>query len=155
MLSIKNNDEDIKKIIISSDKDYLNSTNDYGETAMHAACESNNLECVKLLYEHGADPEKMDNLKHPPIDTAAKGGHFLIVKYLIQTVKVHQHNTLRLAAFYGWVDIVDFMLESFVYLDCHLEHPIFISCRGNQPIITKRLLEYKMRREPQPHLKID
>lgn len=42
---------------------------------MHAACESNNLECVKLLCERGADPEKIDHFNHPPIDTATRQGH--------------------------------------------------------------------------------
>lgn len=52
-------------------------------TALQRACGGNQLECVKLLLELGADKNKTDKAGRTPMHWAAIGGHCDIVEHLL------------------------------------------------------------------------
>ena len=49
----------------------------YDQTAVHLAAGSGQLECLRLLLEHGGSHECKDNEKKSPLDYAEKEGHTL------------------------------------------------------------------------------
>lgn len=52
-------------------------------TALQRACGANQLECVKLLLDFGADKNKTDKAGRTPLHWAAIGGHSDVIEYLL------------------------------------------------------------------------
>lgn len=64
--------------------DYIDETNDRGQTALHIACNNGNLAVVSCLLKEGADPNEpmrqMRKKKQTPIEMAALAGHADVVE---------------------------------------------------------------------------
>ena len=55
-----------------------------GQSALHIAIERKNLQIVKLLLQHNADPNLIDKLWKSPLHIAVKNGHIGIIKELLK-----------------------------------------------------------------------
>ncbi len=58
--------------------------NGEGHTALHMACNSGHLECVRMLLDAGADMNAGTARKFTPLTLASINGHFEIVELLIE-----------------------------------------------------------------------
>jgi len=67
-----------------------------GESCLHLAAQSGNLECVKLMISSGLTPDILDCSDRTPIFTATKYGHLNVIKYLVEVEHVDMN----------WVDMV-------------------------------------------------
>lgn len=56
-----------------------------GLTPLHAACQIEYFDMVKVLIESGANVNAKDNEKHTPIHRSCLGGEFKIVEFLIES----------------------------------------------------------------------
>ena len=54
-----------------------------GATAFHAAALRGHVKVMDLLFQKGADPNKMDFIRKTPLNSAALMGHVDVVKYLL------------------------------------------------------------------------
>lgn len=85
------NENDIAKLaeLIAAGKD-INAQDDNGWTALHFAAQDRNIEMIKLLLKHGADPNLIDIYGNGPLWTATMnaGGSFECVAALLE------HNAL-------------------------------------------------------------
>lgn len=75
--------EEVKQILINS-KELVNSTNQYGWTAIHKACFKGHLAVVKELVQSGADVNLKTNDGDTPILLAAWKGKSTVVQYLLE-----------------------------------------------------------------------
>lgn len=66
-----------------SEQHPLNSRNARHETPLAVACTHGNLEAVRWLVDHGANPE-LPTKGEVPIQTAERWGHLQIFEYLVQ-----------------------------------------------------------------------
>ena len=79
------NIEILKKVLSSLDIDnkfVINAKNTKGLTPLHLAVIANELETVKVLVEHGADINVMDNTSRTPLELAHDEGYDDIFEYL-------------------------------------------------------------------------
>lgn len=79
------NIEILRKVLSSLDIDnkfVINSKNTKGLTPLHLAVIANELETVKILVEHGADINVMDNTSRTPLELAHDEGYDDIFEYL-------------------------------------------------------------------------
>ena len=74
--------EDIVRSLLANGSD-VNATDDFGDTALDGAVMKDDVEIVKLLLQHGADP------KRNPLVQAKAGGHSAIVT-LLEAAKTAQ-----------------------------------------------------------------
>lgn len=116
----------------------VNYVDNLGYSVLHRACEKGNLEIVKALCEAGADVNK--NCKgYYPIDIATKNGFLDIVKYLIETYSVKLTNVV-LAAYYGKINILNYLLTLNLELNCEYNNPLYWACMNGQIDAIDRLL---------------
>jgi ankyrin repeat protein len=107
----KNHSNELTKII--------NALDIFGNTPLHSAAKSGNLDLVKyLIEEKGADFNAPDNDGETPLHSAASWGTLDVLKYLIEE-KGADFNTpdndgetpLHSAASWGTLDVVKYLIE--------------------------------------------
>ena len=64
-------------------------TADDGQTALHRSCSTGNLELVKLLVSHGADPHRKNSEGWSALHLAVFNGHSEVTSYLLQVLHKH------------------------------------------------------------------
>uniref|UniRef100_H0VJD1 Transient receptor potential cation channel subfamily A member 1 n=1 Tax=Cavia porcellus TaxID=10141 RepID=H0VJD1_CAVPO len=74
----------MKMIISGSSCEVLNLMDNYGNTPMHWAAENNQVESVKFLLIHGANPNLRNNNMMAPLHIAVQGMHNEMAKVLIE-----------------------------------------------------------------------
>lgn len=79
-------DNDCQKVDLLINKGVsVNAKDNSGYTALHYACRAGNVEIVKLLLLHGADPNaRTKNGRDTPLHRAAYQGHDAIVSLLLE-----------------------------------------------------------------------
>jgi ankyrin repeat protein len=97
----------------------VNDTDIDGKTALHAACESNNLYALRRLLDAGADPNIPSVKGATPVITAACRGSFDAIRVLLATPGVDPHhltltgdNAVHCAALRGDLDICQALVEA-------------------------------------------
>jgi Ankyrin repeats (many copies) len=91
--------------------------NDEGHTPLHKACYEEDLECMRLLLEHGADVDARDGRNYAPLHLAAKYGRVEALRLLLQynsdvNVKGPSNETpLYIASRSGLTEVVQVLLE--------------------------------------------
>lgn len=70
--------------LIKSNPDFINATNNFGETALWHAVSLGDFEMVKYLIEKNIDIDRRNNSGFSPAYLAIQCGHFDIFKYLIE-----------------------------------------------------------------------
>lgn len=95
----------------------LNSKDVKERTPMHIVAESNNIEMLKSLINHGAEFDNSDSSGLTPLALAASKGNVKVLEYLIlkgassEVIDNAGNNPARLAAYAGHVKAVDFLLK--------------------------------------------
>ncbi|CAK1583593.1 unnamed protein product [Parnassius mnemosyne] len=97
-----------------------NSEDGAGRTCLHLSCLVANEECVKLLLEHGADPNKWDSIterKATPLHCAASAKSLICVKVLIShgadvNAGLSERSPLHYAVLSDAPDVVSALLQA-------------------------------------------
>ena len=76
--------EEVSRVLLTMGANAtLAARNTLGVSPLHSACASRNVGIVKLLLEHGADPNAVEGNGMTPLHTAAGGGNREIVALLL------------------------------------------------------------------------
>jgi ankyrin repeat protein len=62
----------------------INAKNDFGDSALHLACDNGHLPVVKFLMEKGAEISLMNGIDMTPLHMAVRSGHTDIVRYICE-----------------------------------------------------------------------
>ena len=160
LLAFDHNNYEYVKLLLKYGANPNQQMNDgFGSTLLHSACLNGKLSLTKILLEHGADVNALDNLKQTPINLAIIEGNFdeqkiEVIKELLQNganVNLKDSDgyiTLHSAAFHKTIpeDLFQDILKRCTNLDIkHLEGqtPLHIAairegCQSN----VKNLLRY-------------
>jgi ankyrin repeat protein len=89
------------------DEDILDTSDTNGDTALHLATMSGDVDIIRLLAEHGASPNRYNNVKQLPLHLAAMYGYEKVLNFLLaigSPVNGDEFSTspLHLAAAWGW-----------------------------------------------------
>ncbi|XP_076582101.1 cyclin-dependent kinase 4 inhibitor C isoform X1 [Chaetodon auriga] len=93
-----------------------------GLTVMHDAAREGFADSVRVLVDHGADTNVVDDKGHLPLHLAAREGHLQVIRLLMgrtanpQKANGQGYTARQLALRYGRMDIVQYMDE---YLSSH------------------------------------
>jgi hypothetical protein len=79
-------------------------------TPLHYAAKVGNMDVIRLLIGEGASLEAQNSIDETPLETAIRCGNLRSVKLLLQYTVDIKHLHLCNAAYYGYYDIVSFML---------------------------------------------
>ena len=74
----------LKKLIALSPKEMINAENERGETPLHWACQSGNLDSVKLLIQYGGNTFCADVDRNSILHWCVNAGHHKVVKFLLE-----------------------------------------------------------------------
>lgn len=66
-----------------------------GETALFFACHQGNISCVKILIEHGANPNLADYHNNTPFHVAISSGYYVIANYLSSVKNIDLDTSLN------------------------------------------------------------
>jgi len=77
------------KLLLEAGAD-VNAAGEYGETPLHCAASTGDLEMVKLLLEGGAKPEALDSEGKTPADLAAARGNLEVLNYIRSAVGLNR-----------------------------------------------------------------
>ena len=75
------NNKNVVDYLINFDEEILNKEDKIGRTALHYAAENSCFECVKVLINHGANVDKMDNDGNTPLQFSS---HNDVITYLLK-----------------------------------------------------------------------
>lgn len=120
--------------------------------ALFWAARMSSLGCIKLLLEHGIDPNGVSIDRQTPLTVSAQYGHIEAVQLLLQAPNINVslraksgRSALSFAAGNGHVEIVEALLENgaFVPDDQDNKHwtPIFWAVQGDHASIVQMLLK--------------
>jgi ankyrin repeat protein/uncharacterized glyoxalase superfamily protein PhnB len=120
----------------------------HGSTALHAAAARGHRDVVRLLLQHGADPNARDvGDNATPLHFAAGAGHIDVVRLLIDSgADVHGHGDLHESDVIGWTtalagqdDVRQDVLA--VLLERGAQHHIFSAIAAGDPDVVRRVAE--------------
>lgn len=130
----------------------VNAARENGATALHFACTRGNEAMVRLLLEHGADPDAQNNSKDTPLIVAADAGHLSVCERLIQRgakASMGRQNgatALHVAAGRGMLDIVRLCLDAgrvpVDVMNNDRETPLLVALARGRLDVARALLEY-------------
>ena len=93
----------------------INTSDSYGQTALHHACYDASFDIIKKLTEEGANYRKPDLNRHIPIIIVAENGRWDIVKYFLLQDDELDDNLLKLlflhAVAQGKVDMASALID--------------------------------------------
>ncbi|WP_353280976.1 ankyrin repeat domain-containing protein [Wolbachia endosymbiont (group B) of Tholera decimalis] len=101
----------------------VNVKDNHGQTLLHIAAKSGNLNVMKCLVNKGASTNTKDKYDNTPLHSAAYAGELDIVKYLI--IKNNNINAkgeygrtpLHIAAINGDLDMVEYLIKRYANID--------------------------------------
>ena len=138
--------------------DAINSVDDFGWTALHTAARMGHLECLDLLLEAGADPDKVRtcrgvnrpmSCRTTALHVAAQSGHLEILRHLLQAgadkdkVGAFETTALHWAAQNGHLQMVQLLLDVGAEKD-HVSvpgTPLHLAVKNGHLEVAKLLLE--------------
>jgi ankyrin repeat protein len=142
-LAVSNSNVEAVRLMIEfgADVNYRTITN---RTIISEACSKGNLDIV-IMIGTLCNPEHITEQKGP-IESAAKCGYVEIVEYLLVTLHSPLHNSFYYAIFYGWMDIVNFLLSKKEEFNLDLNtiafNPLKVACEcGNVDMVDRLMLE--------------
>lgn len=115
--AIECGDPEEVQMVLLRDKPDLSQINEYGNTPLHEACESGNLELVNMLLSAGADPQK-GGFSASPLHVAVRVESYEIVDRLIlENVDVNAIDAAELtplmsASSSGNLELVEILISS-------------------------------------------
>ncbi|XP_059053204.1 transient receptor potential channel pyrexia-like isoform X2 [Achroia grisella] len=141
----------LSRLIINLDVD-PNSRDEAGRTCLHLSCLVGNEECVKLLLERGADPNKWDSYtdrKATPLHCAASAKSLPCVKMLLDyradvNAGLEERTPLHYAVLSDAKDVVSALLEAGACPDTpqvFTETPLHVAASLGSASCTKLLLD--------------
>ena len=80
-------------------------------TPLHLAAKGGNMDVIRLLIGEGASLESQNSIDDTPLETAIRCGNLKSVKLLFEYTLDAKRLHLCNAAFYGFYDVVSFMLK--------------------------------------------
>lgn len=104
----RDGNSDAVRQLLSGDPEMATARDSHGSTALHAAAARGHLETVRLLLQHGANPNARDAGDNAsPLHFAAGGGHRETVRALLDGgADVHGHGDVHEADVIGWATVL-------------------------------------------------
>jgi len=82
----------------------VNQLDEYGETLLHKAAMEGDVDCIRVLFKHGADVNMKNRDGWPPVHLALKHGNLSSMVYLIECgANMDEYTQMRIAE-YGKVE---------------------------------------------------
>ena len=108
------------KILLANYGDLVNSSNKFGDRAIHYSAKMGDLDLLKILVEHGADVNAVNELGWTPFYVACASGHLHIVQYLVgfadlDTIDFSGETPLHAAGVIGSVEIIKILLATEIF----------------------------------------
>lgn len=126
-------------------------------TALYIAADEEYLPIVQLLLDRGADPNTIGGDERTALNAAALGGYLDILQLLVSKgadlnpdMKYEHGNAVGVAAFYGNLEVVKYLLENGCRYDVgdeDDEYPLSLAAREGYPDIVRLILKYDKRPE--------
>lgn len=126
-------------------------------TALYIAADEEYLPIVQLLLDRGADPNTIGGNQRTALNAAAVGGYLDIIQLLVSKgadlnpeIEYEHGNAVGVAAFYGNLEVVKYLLENggrYDVGDEDDEYPLSIAAREGYPEIVRLILKYDKRPE--------
>ena len=69
--------------LVKTDKIHINQLSTEGTAPLHEACRNGHLECISILYQHGAELNLTDKNDMTPVEYAVQGGYFDCALFLL------------------------------------------------------------------------
>ncbi|MBP5427319.1 MAG: ankyrin repeat domain-containing protein [Clostridiales bacterium] len=130
--------------LLSSEKEYLDSVDEYGNTALHWACFINSYPIASLLIMSGAPVNIKNNFGYTPLKNACANASLPLVKLLLNNgAKVDIDPSLAWAAECGALDIVKLLVERGAPVNAILKHGVpslLLSCENERLDVAEYLL---------------
>ena len=128
----------------------VNEVDIYGRTPAYWAIQENNLECLKILYENGANFEIRSYKNSTLLSYAVGEGNIEIVKYLLEVgLKKYINDNIQppllLAVHWLHMDVIKLLIENGADLNIKDElgnTPLIDSIENGNYEITSLLLQY-------------
>ncbi|TVY27892.1 Ankyrin repeat domain-containing protein [Lachnellula hyalina] len=143
--------EGLKKLLLLPDADVNEKDDEHGETAVSWAAEYGYDETFDLLLQHSADIRIRDNYDGTPLSWAARNGHTVIVKRLLEKganapePKDQTNRTpLSLAAQEGHCDIMKLLFDyhsEIDSMDSSRQTPLFFAAKNGHKNAVKLLID--------------
>ena len=124
----------------------VNAQNRFGVTAVMIAARSGNLQTVRMLLDHGADPHAHDqDTGDTALTLATRGGHTRVVKHLLDRgVSISSHSAveaLQTASLYRQHETLQVILARGVDVDAELHHSGTVDGVVGTSVFTTALLQ--------------
>ncbi|XP_003740976.1 NF-kappa-B inhibitor beta [Galendromus occidentalis] len=79
--------------------DLLEITNDWGQTALHVACEHEDVTCARMLVCAGAIANRADSMLYTPLHIASGKGNLMLLKALVDPITTEEVSDLGLTLY--------------------------------------------------------
>ncbi len=118
-----------------------------GLTALHVAARKGSLVIVKMLLDHGADTEVLNNQGHTPLASALFARNTLVADYLLkQQASLDPDALLREAVLLGQADrdVIDFLVRQGASLDspdAQGNTPLHLAIQKGHRVVAKYLMQ--------------
>jgi hypothetical protein len=118
---------------------------------LHVACRGRNLECMRLLLEHGADTDVRDHHKYAPLHLASSLGRVEALRLLLQfnsdvNAKGPSNETpLYIASRMGFTEVVQVLLEHGANINAQTIDnytPLWIAVHNRKLDVVRLLLDH-------------
>src|SRR5574343_444990 len=116
-------DTDVLETILnkkSCDINYM-TENDFGVTAIIASVKYNRINCLKILLDTGADPNKSNNFGDSPLMLASCYGYLDCARLLLNAGADH-HDTYKCSGFiseYGYTNCKKLVIKAYIGALCN------------------------------------
>ena len=130
----------------------LNLRDDYcSYTSLHVAALNGQVESSRILLQHKADQNALDNNRRTPLHLASNGGYIDVARLLLEHgVDVNAQDNdrstaLHMAALYGWVEVTRILLQHKAdqnALDSDGHTPLHLASERGYIDVTRLLLEH-------------
>ena len=144
MMAVLNRKMNIVEALLEHPRMDVNMKNKQGNTALHLACDSGHIQCVKLLLQKNIDVNKENKFGDIALPIAVRRDFLDIVKLLLDKNSEHTQYALYFASCYGSMKVLNYLLDEKSVDINHVNDSgmtsLCIACYRNHTDIVKRLL---------------